>query len=138
LTIWRQGLVAFTERPWLGGGVNTFRLVNSLGKVAHNTFLSVLVEVGLIGFLLFGLMLGTVVWQAWRQPRWEARLWLAMLATWVIGASTLTWEYRKPTWLLLSLVIVSGAVVHHVDADLEDEPAADPLPPVYKENPAFV
>jgi len=27
-----------------------------------------------------------------------------MLATWCVGVSAGTWEYRKPTWLLFSLI----------------------------------
>jgi hypothetical protein len=114
-TIWRQGFASFAEHPLIGVGSSMFRSVNTVGKmvgkVAHNSFLSILVEVGLVGFLLFGIMLAIVVAQAWRQPRWEAAFWLTILATWAIGASTLTWENRKPTWLFLSLVVVSANLV---------------------------
>jgi hypothetical protein len=35
-------------------------------------------------------------------------LWLTILLVWAIGAFSLTWEHRKPTWLFLSLVVVSA------------------------------
>lgn len=108
--IWREGLASFAERPLLGVGSNMYRSVNSLGKLAHNSFLSVLVEVGLIGFALFGIILMIAIIQAWSQPKWEARFWLTMLVVWAIGASTLSWEHRKSTWLFLSLLIASAAL----------------------------
>jgi O-antigen ligase len=108
--IWREGFQAFTETPILGVGSNMYRSVNSVGKVAHNSFLSVLVELGLVGFLLFGLILTIVVIQAWKQPKWERRLWITMLLVWTIGATTLTWEHRKTTWLFWGLLVASAAI----------------------------
>lgn len=112
IAIWRQGLISFNKHPLLGVGSNMYRSVNTagkvLGKVAHNSFISILVEVGLIGLALFGLMLLIVIIQAWSQSKWRTSFWLAMLVTWAIGASTLTWENRKHTWLFLSLVVVNA------------------------------
>jgi O-antigen ligase len=109
-SIWSDGFASFLEHPLLGVGSNMYRSVNSLGKVAHNSFLSVLVEVGMIGFALFGTILTMAVIRAWGQPKWDASFWLTMLMVWAIGASTLTWEYRRSTWLFLSLLIVSAAI----------------------------
>jgi len=110
LLVWRDGLASFEEHPVLGVGANMYRTINSLGKVAHNSFLSVLVELGLVGFGLFALVLVIAVTQAWRQPRWDSVFWLCLLLVWAIGASALTWEHRKSTWLFLSLLMVSAAL----------------------------
>ena len=91
-----------------------YRSVNSLGKVAHNSFLSILVEVGLIGFALFSILLAIAVINAWRQPKWDSYFWLTMLLAWAIGASTLTWEHRKSTWLFLALLIASTAITRQI------------------------
>lgn len=119
---WREGLEAFQEHPLVGVGSNMYRSINSLGKVAHNSFLSVLVELGLIGFLLFSALLATAVLRALIQPKWEAAFWLTILLVWAIGASTLTWEHRKTTWLFLSMVVAAAAVVRQRQA-LRDPPA---------------
>ncbi len=111
--IWSDGLAAFTESPVLGVGSNMYRSVNRLGKVAHNSFLSVLVELGLIGFALFGTMMAIAIFKALGQRRWEAGFWLTVLMVWTIGASTLTWEYRRSTWLFLSLLIANAALIAH-------------------------
>ncbi len=108
--LWRQGLASFAEHPLLGVGGNMFRSVNVERKVAHNSFISVLVELGIIGFTLFGVTLLLAVLQTFRLPRSDLRFWLTVLATWVIVASALTWEHRKPTWFFLSLLIASSAL----------------------------
>ena len=112
---WHEGLASFVENPLIGVGSNMYRSVNSLGKLAHNSFLSVLVELGLIGFSLFGIILTIVIIQALSQPKWDSSFWLSVLATWAICASSLTIEHRKSTWLFLSFVIVSAALTRHTD-----------------------
>jgi len=107
--IWREGIAVFLEHPLLGTGSGTFKAAVS-GIAAHNSFLPVLVEVGIIGFILFVIILATIIYQAMRQPKWDSRLWLAILLVWTIGASALTWERRKPTWLFLSLAIISAGI----------------------------
>jgi O-antigen ligase len=107
---WSEGLAAFNEHPVLGVGTNMYRTVNSLGKVAHNSFLSVLVQLGLIGFALFGVILTICFIHAFRQPKWDRSFWLTVLLVWVTGAFTLTWEDRKTTWLFMTLVVASAAL----------------------------
>ena len=111
-SLWRQGFAAFVKQPIVGVGANMFRSVNTIGKVAHNTYISVSVELGVIGLLLFMAMLGIAALKAWRQEGWDRRVWLAILLAWAIGASTLTWEHRKPTWLFFSLCVVSAGLAY--------------------------
>ena len=108
---WREGLDSFVEHPIIGIGSNMYRSVNSLGKVGHNSFISVLVELGLVGFFLFGIILVIVFNQAWSHPyKWEKTFWLTVFTVWTIGSSTLTWEYRKTTWLFLSFIVASAVL----------------------------
>jgi O-antigen ligase len=119
---WREGFAAFADHPILGVGSSMYPSVNRWGKAAHNSYLSILVEVGLIGFFLFAYMLMNAAYQGWKQPKWQRRFWMTTLFVWAIGASTLTWGHRKPTWLILNLVVASGAVVSRQE---ETEEAAD-------------
>jgi O-antigen ligase len=116
---WRQGIEAFMDHPVLGVGTDMYRSVNTLGKVAHNSYLSVLVELGLIGFVLFATILWIVVAEARRLPKWDRNFWLTVLLVWAIGASTLTWEHRKTTWLFLTFVVAAAAASRRI------RPAAD-------------
>jgi O-antigen ligase len=121
---WREGMAAFVEHPLLGVGDNMYRSINSLDKVAHNTFLSVLVELGLVGFAIFGIILTVAILEARLLPKWDAMFWLAALLVWALGVSTLTWGDRKETWLLLALLIASGALTRHHDEsvpEIEDD-----------------
>jgi O-antigen ligase len=101
-----------------------FRSVNIEGKVAHNSFLSILVELGIVGIILFGIILTIVVVQAARQSPWDSVFWFSVLAVWAIGAFTLTWEYRKPTWLFLCLVVVSSALSTYAHEDVQVVPSS--------------
>jgi O-antigen ligase len=107
---WEQGLRAFMEHPVLGVGTDMYRTVNTLNKVAHNSYLSVLVEEGLIGFTIFLAILGIVALQVLRLPKWDRNFWLTSLLVWAIGASTLTWEHRKTTWLFLTFAVVAAVI----------------------------
>jgi len=71
---------------------------------AHNTFLSVLVELGVAGALLLLALLASLYYSALRMPYVEKCFWIVLLTTWVVGVSALTWEYYKPTWLLFGLL----------------------------------
>ncbi len=111
---WAEGLSAFTERPIIGFGSNMYRSVNVDGKVAHNSFLSVAVELGLIGLVLFLIVLLTVYRSILVQPRWTRWFWMTMFLVWGIGASTLTWEMRKSTWLIFTLAVASAAARYRI------------------------
>ena len=116
--IWKAGV---RLRAALGVGAGAFpdAVAPTLGRspiptrpyTAHNTFLSVLVETGAAGFLLFGALLLTLAFYAWTMAPWERALWLASLLVWTVGVSTLTWEHRKPTWLLFALIMASWALI---------------------------
>ena len=109
--IWKESLGLFADRPFTGVGSGAHeRAAVKTSKVAHNVFISVLVELGIIGLGLFLAILVVVLFGAVNQPRWHSRLWLTMLATWGLGVATLTWEYRKPTWLVLSFAVCSAAL----------------------------
>ena len=125
--IWREGIDSFVEHPLLGIGGNMYRSINILGKVAHNSYLSVLVELGLIGFILFGTILVIAFIQAWGLPKWDSLLWLTILLVWAIGASTLTWEYRKTTWLFLGLLITTAALIGRRDESAARSQRSEPV-----------
>jgi O-antigen ligase len=100
--IWDAGWNVFLKHPVLGVGSGAFPVaVDTFGMVAHNTFLSLLTENGIVGFLLFSLFLIQAVRHLTMLPRLERRTWGIVLLTWAVGVSALTWEHRKPTWLVM-------------------------------------
>lgn len=119
---WQDGFAAFREHPLLGIGSNMYPTINRWGKAAHNSFMAVLVELGLIGSIIFAGLLLIVFAEAWRQPKWESRFWLTLFAVWMLGSYTLTWTHRKPTWLFLSLLIAGASLIpRHKETVQPDE-----------------
>ena len=49
----QQGLDGMVERPYLGHGPTSFRADNLYNKVAHNTYITLMYELGLVGLLVF-------------------------------------------------------------------------------------
>jgi O-antigen ligase len=118
--IWKAGLKVFREHPVLGIGAGAYPAAvdpflpptNVAGhvNVAHNTFLSVLVECGVLGFALFGLMLLWLVLFIWSMFSAERALWATTLMVWAVGVSTVTWEQRKITWLVFAFIMAAWAL----------------------------
>jgi O-antigen ligase len=108
IKLWNGALSIFLDHPYWGIGSGALSSEHELGAVAHNTFLSVLAEVGLIGFLLLLCILAIIAYQITKQNKHYAQLWTTVWAIWAIGVFTLTWEYRKVTWLILTLTVVSA------------------------------
>ncbi len=124
--IWKAGWEIFRVHPFLGIGANAFRVVVSRvlaepirmdqsllppAPPAHNTFLSVLVEQGVIGFTLFCALLIVLALPLRAMPIFPQALWIVCLGVWVVGASGLTWEMRKPTWFFFGLLLAQCGCV---------------------------
>jgi O-antigen ligase len=114
--VWAAGWDLFEKRPVRGVGAGAFGTeIQRVWPgppspiVAHNTFLSILIEEGLIGFGLFLVLLINLILAALQLPHLEASLWLVTLATWATGVFSLTWEGRKPSWFLFGLLIAWSA-----------------------------
>lgn len=117
--IWKTGLKVLIDHPVFGIGSGAYpeAVRPWLGTpgvpghqyVAHNTFLSVLVECGAVGFAIYALLLGTLALFIWMMPSAERALWTVVLAAWAVGVSTLTWEHYKPTWLVFALIMTEWA-----------------------------
>ncbi len=112
--IWEAGLETFRQRPILGVGAGAFSATvhNSTGiaYVAHNTFLSILVEQGLIGFGIFVALYCYSIRLCLRMPAFQRAVWISTLVTLSIGVFSLTWEYRKPIWLIFGLISLQVCV----------------------------
>jgi len=112
LEIWREGLDIFAQHPVAGVGTGGFRRANvDIGKAGHNLAISLLAEVGLVGFVLFAAAFLWILRDALVQPPVWRSLWLTLLMIWGLGALTHNWEARKQTWLLLILVTVGAGLV---------------------------
>jgi O-antigen ligase len=113
--IWAAGLDVYREHPLGGVGAGAFgasvysRL--DIPYVAHNSYLSVLVETGAVGAILFAALLMGLFRSAAQLPKLESRAWIILLLTWAVAVFSVTWEHRKPTWFLFGLLIAQASAL---------------------------
>ena len=73
--IWHAGLEVYMDHPFLGIGAGAFPVgvqqKTATAWAPHNTFLSVLVELGAVGFAIFSVMLFTLISATSRMPSLE-------------------------------------------------------------------
>lgn len=107
-TYWQLGWDTFSRHPIAGVGANAFRTeaaeVTGISRVAHNSFLGVAADLGIIGLGLFTATLASGWANLLGLPRRLRQTWAAVGVAWLLGASTLTWEHRKLTWFLVFLL----------------------------------
>jgi O-antigen ligase len=105
--IWRRGFEVFQENPILGLGGGAFGTAvgsqSGAAVAAHNTFLGVLVEHGVVGLVCFLGIILSLALRSWHSPPLDRRLWIVVLLAWGVSVSTLSWENRELTWLLWGL-----------------------------------
>jgi O-antigen ligase len=108
--LWKAGIRAFGQHPVTGVGVSGFKtavdpLLGTTTQVAHNSFVSVLVEEGVVGFVLYMMMFVAVFLAVLDLPRMERRFALVLMATLLVAMMPLTWEDRKPVWIVLAMLL---------------------------------
>ena len=108
--IWRAGFHAFERKPIVGYGTSGFvrAIMPEMGarsQLAHNSYLSVLVEQGMIGLFLYLMMFLAAYRAILHLPKVERRFALILLATLSVAILPLTWEDRKPLWFILAALV---------------------------------
>lgn len=108
--LWKAGVQAWQDRPLTGFGAASFKqtITPQLGmaaQVAHNSYLSVLVEEGLVGLLLYGSMFLAVFLSVRTLPFVERRFGLVLMAALCVTMLPLTWEDRKSVWVVLAVLV---------------------------------
>jgi len=110
LPIWEEGLRLIDDNWLLGVGAAAFATgAVETGNAPHNLVLSLLAELGLVGFALFAAILGAAVALALRQPG-AAAMWTTLLVVWFLNAITHNYEDKKVTWMLFMLIAISDSV----------------------------
>jgi len=115
--IFKGALELIVEKPWQGWRPVEFlyHLADRIGadadqKDAHNLFLHLLLEVGLMGTVPFVIGFGLCFKSAWNGRRGILGILPLSLLTTVLAINLAhTWLARKPMWLALSLALAAGS-----------------------------
>jgi len=115
--MWRTALDLIAASPIVGYGfgqeVRLFSMRLTTGGMAHNAFLSVLVEVGLLGLLLFILPLGYLVYRFWRYTHGRFYDTRAVICFgFLLGILVLSLSYSALYWQKSQMIILSLMVVY--------------------------
>jgi O-antigen ligase len=107
--LWRAGLEAYVAYPVFGYGTGHFKtaiapILGGAAQVAHNSYISVLVEQGIVGLLLYLTMLVLVFVSVLKLPTLDRRFAVVLLATLGAAMLPLTWEDRRAVWVILAIV----------------------------------
>jgi O-antigen ligase len=141
LKIWVAGGKAFAQRPLLGYGTSGFKTaiapyLPTTPQVAHNSYLSVLVENGIVGFLFFAVMLLSVFRAVLHLPLLDRRFALVLLATLAVIMLPLAWEDHKAAWFILAALVglartwdaAAGSASHRQSSRMRGMPVASTSP----------
>lgn len=125
LTYWKLGLELWSETPWIGVGSSNFHLAltTHLGRPrsAHNSFIAILVELGLVGLVLAVAIVIFVGVQVFLRARAHDWFPLTLFAVWLLGNLPLTFFHSKSSWLILTSLVTYAATVRRVKDGLGDK-----------------
>jgi len=99
--IWLKGFEIFLENPLFGTGSGTFYTI--VGRYAHSIYLSTLVELGVIGFILFVLLPATVYISAVRYRKY---FWSSVPIAFMLVFTANDYTYM--TGHILLILVLSG------------------------------
>jgi O-antigen ligase len=125
LVVWKAGIRAFSERPILGYGTSGFNW--AVRSQSHNSYLSVLVEQGIVGFMLYSMMFIAVFVRIMRMPTMERRFGLVLLVTLGVAMLPLVWDDRKSVWVILGVLTALAAALPSRSAGYQ--PVIQRIPP---------
>jgi O-antigen ligase len=120
--LWAGGWHAFGDHAFLGFGGGAYPTAaypfSGYGEklFAHETYLSVLTELGPIGFILFGGVLACVIFAISKHKGHQRWMWASIFASWAIGVAALSWEFRSQTWLFFSFIVTSAFAIQRTQA----------------------
>lgn len=109
MAIWKASVSGVVDTPHIGIGIGGFKAfaLQAVGSTrsAHNSFIELAVELGIIGLGLFAAVLILGFGSALSLHGLERWFWLAILAAWLAAATVNSLAAAKFTWFFLALVV---------------------------------
>jgi O-antigen ligase len=100
----QSGFNRWQEAPLLGNGVDAFRNLSGMGTYAHNDYIELLCDLGLLGTLLFYAIHANILIAAGRLPKsLQLCCWIFVLLLFSIDTGSVGYK-RKQTIMLLMIL----------------------------------
>lgn len=107
--LWGGAIQVFADHPFVGAGVGVSSIgierITGLAERAHNSFLSIAADLGIVGLALFCLLLLSLVLGAIRLRQTERLFAVVLLLSIGVAMMSLHLEYRKMTWFVFAVVL---------------------------------
>ncbi len=107
--LWRASVLAFYESPILGvgAGAGRYAIATYFGEVftPHNVFFVHLVDLGLIGIILFLSYNISCIKNILKMDKSEKKYWVVLIIILIIALSSMNWYHNKAYWLFLGILI---------------------------------
>jgi O-antigen ligase len=110
---WSKAWMEIHEAPFFGNGLSSFRRVinkYNIDYTAHNSYIALMVEQGVVGLLCYLAVILTAFLQALRLPPEQRLLMLSLLLIAVAGQFTLTLTEKMYIWLAYVFVVLRANV----------------------------
>lgn len=108
--IWSAAAQLIMNSPLIGSGAGTFNeaIIPYLGysKAPHNTFIAILAQEGIIGLLIFALIIYSLLRESRKNSDQIQNVSYILLAFWCIASLTLGLDREKITWLIFIMISV--------------------------------
>ena len=109
----KTGLHLWAKEPIVGYGLEQYRVVSGFGMYAHNNYIELLVDGGLISFLLYYSTLFLLIIQYWRRFRvgwlkYQDTAFGIAIILWFIIFDAATVSFSEKTYWLLFVLAING------------------------------
>ncbi len=113
----QQGLHLWSQAPFFGNGLDAFEGLSGQGTYAHNNYVELLCNLGIVGTLLFYSIYGLVLIRATRARRFvKFYCWVFALALLLADVAYVSYRSKQTIMILMILMVVTTsrqASKHH-------------------------
>lgn len=108
--IWGASIEQWKKKPIIGSGIGSLAYVLSPSHVqygsAHNTFIQILTETGIIGLIFYILLIVSIIYYALHTPTNDKVFLLSLLSVTLISHLTMNTLLSKGVWFVLAMLTI--------------------------------
>ena len=115
--LWKKSITVWLDNPMLGNGTGSLGYVlnplNEEFKWAHNAYVQILAENGVVGFLIYVSMIGSLLYYATRCGLENQIFLFTLWVTIAVSQMTLHSQNLKEVWFIWSVIGIHGYHFSH-------------------------